>query len=69
MAHSALRRRLAQAEVVCHDCGKKYGVLSVHQSSQWMGRCHVCDTETVVTEARDYAYLITGRRALARSSE
>lgn len=59
-----LVKKLRQADVVCFDCGIKYGVYSVGCSSVWEGECDVCDKETNVTEARDFAYLITGIRRL-----
>jgi hypothetical protein len=45
-------------------CGTKYGVYSVGCSSVWNGKCGVCEQEARVTEARDYAYLITGIRKI-----
>lgn len=60
-----LLKRLEQAYVCCNDCGNKYGIHSVGCSSVWMDTCDVCDEYRSVTETRDYAYLITGRRKLA----
>jgi hypothetical protein len=62
-----LLKKLESAYTVCHDCGDKYGVYSVGCSSVWNGKCGVCEQETHVTEARDYAYLITGIRKLKLS--
>lgn len=59
-----LLKKLENAYTVCKSCGTKYGVYSVGCSSTWNGKCNVCDTETRVTEARDYAYLMTGIRKL-----
>lgn len=59
-----LLKKLENAYTVCKPCGMKYGVYSVGCSSTWYAKCNVCDTETYVTEARDYAYLITGIRKL-----
>jgi hypothetical protein len=59
-----LLKKLENAYMVCHSCGTKYGVYSVGCSSVWNGKCGVCDQETSVTEARDYAYLMTGIRKL-----
>lgn len=59
-----LLKKLENAYTVCHSCGTKYGVYSVGCSSIWNGKCGVCEQETRVTEARDYAYLITGIRKL-----
>lgn len=61
-----LLRKLENAYVVCSDCGGKYGVYSVGCSSVWEGDCDVCGESKPVTEARDYAYLITGIRKLSR---
>lgn len=61
-----LLKKLENAYTVCHECGTKYGVYSVGCSSIWIGTCNVCDEETLVTEARDYAYLITGIRRLLK---
>jgi hypothetical protein len=60
----ALLRKLENAYVVCKDCGLKYGVYSVGCSSSYVAKCDVCDEEKSITEARDYAYLITGIRKL-----
>lgn len=64
-----LIKKLEQAYVVCSDCGSKYGVHSVGCSSIWMDKCDVCDEKKPVTEARDYAYLITGIRKLTLGEE
>ena len=61
-----LLSKLENAYVVCSDCGSKYGVYSVGCSSIWEGACDVCGEAKPVTEARDYAYLITGIRKLSR---
>lgn len=52
-----LRKKLGSAEVVCHDCGSKYGTYSVGCSSTWEGECDVCGKTKGVTEVRDYNYL------------
>lgn len=52
-----LRRKLANAGLVCHDCGSKYGTYSVGCSSTWEGECDVCGKTKGVTEVRDYNYL------------
>ena len=49
-------RTLMEADVTCHDCGKKYGVYSVGSSSTWVGECDVCGETKGVTETRDYGY-------------
>jgi hypothetical protein len=59
-----LLKKLQDAYVVCSECGDKFGVYSVGCSSIWMDKCDVCEQKKPVTEARDYAYLITGIRKL-----
>ena len=51
---------LKNADVVCKDCGSKYGEYSVGCSSTWEGKCHVCGETKGVTETRDYGYLHKG---------
>jgi len=55
-----LKNRLMQADVVCKDCGEKYGKYSVGCSSTWMGTCGVCGEEKGITEVRDWGYLTKG---------
>jgi len=57
---------LSSAEVVCKDCGSKYGTYSVSCSSTWQGTCGVCGKTTGVTEVRDYGYLSKGIRELSK---
>lgn len=57
---------LGNAEVVCHDCGKKYGTYSVGCSSTWEGKCNVCGENKPVTEVRDYGYLAKGIKELKK---
>ena len=57
---------LRNAEVVCKDCGSKYGTYSVGCSSTWEGECGVCGKTTGVTEVRDYGYLSKGIRELSK---
>ena len=52
--------KLLCAEVVCRDCGDKYGKYSVGCSSMWLGTCDVCDEHKPVTEVRDWGYLTKG---------
>lgn len=61
-----LVERLTQADVVCRDCGDKYGKYSVGCSSTWEGQCHVCGETKSITEVRDWGYLAKGI-ALARA--
>ena len=51
---------LVSADVICNDCGTKYGKYSVGCSSRWMGTCDVCGKIKGVTEVRDYGYLAKG---------
>jgi hypothetical protein len=55
-----LKTRLLQADVVCKECGEKYGKYSVGCSSTWMGTCDVCGEEKGITEVRDWGYLTKG---------
>jgi hypothetical protein len=64
MTNRQLIKKLKQAYQVCNDCGTKYGVYSVGCSSVWEDKCDVCNEIKLVTEARDYGYLITGIRKL-----
>ena len=57
---------LRNAEVVCKDCGDKYGVYSVGCSSTWEGECGVCGETKGVTETRDYGYLQKGIKELSK---
>jgi len=57
---------LKNAQVVCHDCGAKYGEYSVGCSSVWGGECDVCGETKGVTEVRDYNYLIKGIDELSK---
>jgi hypothetical protein len=53
-------KTLKDAEVVCKDCGSKYGTYSVGCSSTWLGKCNVCGKDKPVTEVRDWGYLAKG---------
>jgi hypothetical protein len=66
MNNKQLIKKLENANVVCKDCGSKYGVYSVGCSSVWEGVCNVCGETKPVTETRDYAYLMTGIRKLIK---
>jgi hypothetical protein len=59
-----LLTKLLQADVVCRDCGSKYGKYSVGCSSTWEGTCDVCDEKKPVTEVRDWGYLGKGIQEL-----
>ena len=59
-----LIKKLKNAYVTCFDCGEKYGLYSVGCSSVWEGKCDVCGETKRTTEARDFAYFITGIRKL-----
>jgi hypothetical protein len=67
LSDRALLKKLKNAYVCCKDCGVKYGVYSVGCSSSYNGTCDVCGQERIITEARDYAYLITGIRRLQQT--
>ena len=55
-----LLQKLLTADVVCKDCGTKYGTYSVGCSSTWQGTCGVCGEDKPVTEVRDWGYLNRG---------
>jgi hypothetical protein len=57
---TTLLGRLTQADVVCRDCGSKYGKYSVGCSSMWEGTCDVCGETKAITEVRDWGYLGKG---------
>ena len=57
---------LKNADVVCKDCGSKYGHYSVGCSSTWIGKCNVCGQEKSVTEVRDWNYLKEGIDKLSK---
>jgi hypothetical protein len=59
-----LLTKLLQADVVCRECGAKYGKYSVGCSSVWEGTCDVCDQKKPVTEVRDWGYLGKGIQEL-----
>jgi hypothetical protein len=59
-------KTLMDAEVVCKDCGSKYGTYSVGCSSTWMGTCNVCGKEKPITEVRDWGYLQKGIGELSK---
>jgi hypothetical protein len=61
---TTLYQKLLSAEVVCRDCGSKYGKYSVGVSSTWMGTCDVCEQDKPVTEVRDWGYLTKGIKEL-----
>ena len=63
---NALLYTLQNADVVCHDCGKKYGEYSVGCSSTWEAKCNVCGEIKGVTETRDYGYLNKGIELLLK---
>ena len=56
----SLLTRLGRADVVCSDCGLRYGKYSVGCSSVYHGTCDVCGEAKPVTEVRDYGYLSKG---------
>ena len=66
MSNKKLIKKLKNAYQTCFDCGNKYGVYSVGCSSVWEGKCDVCGETKGVTEARDYAYFVTGIRKLMK---
>ena len=61
---NSLYTKLLRAEIVCRDCGDKYGTYSVGCSSTWEGDCDVCGEHKGVTEVRDWGYLTKGIREM-----
>jgi hypothetical protein len=57
---TSLYQKLLSADLVCHDCGSKYGTYSAGCSSMWEDTCEVCGEKKPVTEVRDYGYLTKG---------
>ena len=55
-----LLERLTTADLICSDCGNKYGKYSVGCSSFHIGTCEVCEKTAPVTEVRDFGYLQFG---------
>ena len=55
-----LLKKLLKADVVCSECGDKYGEYSVGCSSVWNGTCGVCGEDKPITEVRDWGYLRRG---------
>lgn len=55
---------LINADVVCFDCGKKYGKYHNGVSSVWEGKCNVCGETKSITESTDFNYLMKGIREL-----
>ena len=61
-----LLNRLQDAEVVCFDCGSKYGEYHDRVSSVWEGKCNVCGEVKKITESRDFKYLAKGIKELTK---
>ena len=55
-----LLQRLTTADLICTDCGNKYGKYSVGCSTFHIGTCEVCNETGPVTEVRDFGYLQRG---------
>jgi hypothetical protein len=55
-----LLKKLETADVVCFDCGSKYGEYHDRVSSVWEGKCNVCGEVKNITESRDFKYLAKG---------
>ena len=58
-----LLQKLLTADIVCRDCGDKYGSYSVGCSSTWQAECPVCGETKGCTEVRDWGYLTKGIKA------
>lgn len=53
---------IQQPDWVCHECGTLWGahVSPTRLSTCHEGECGVCGERKIVTEARDYGYLVKG---------
>jgi len=60
-----LRKKLVDADVVCFDCGKKYGEYHDGVSSVYEGKCNVCGEIKSITETRDFKWLQKGIKELS----
>jgi hypothetical protein len=61
-----LLNKLENADVVCFDCGSKYGEYHDGVSSVWEGKCNVCGEVKKITESRDFKYLAKGIKELQK---
>jgi hypothetical protein len=61
-----LLNKLENADVVCFDCGSKYGEYHDGVSSVWEGKCNVCGEVKKITESRDFKYLAKGIKELSK---
>lgn len=61
-----LLNKLENADVVCFDCGSKYGEYHDSVSSVWEGKCNVCGEVKKITESRDFKYLAKGIKELTK---
>jgi hypothetical protein len=61
-----LLNKLENADVVCFDCGSKYGEYHDRVSSVWEGKCNVCGEVKKITESRDFKYLAKGIKELTK---
>jgi hypothetical protein len=61
-----LLNKLETADVVCFDCGSKYGEYHDRVSSVWEGKCNVCGEVKNITESRDFKYLTKGIKELTK---
>jgi hypothetical protein len=60
----ALLKKLETTYNSCFECGTTYGVYSVGCSSVYEAKCGICGEIKPITEARDFAYFVTGIRKL-----
>jgi len=49
-----------QPEVVCYDCGRKYGSFNAGQAPWDKDICGCCGKTQACTEPRDFGYLLLG---------
>ena len=55
-----LLQRLITADLICCDCGDKYGKYTAGCSTCHEGTCQVCNKTAAITEVRDFGYLQRG---------
>jgi len=63
---NALIARLTTADLVCTDCGIRYGKYSAGCSSMRTGTCQVCGGNKQLFEVRNFGYLEPGIEALQK---
>ena len=52
--------KITNPELICADCGERYGRRAVGMATFHIDECGICGQEKAVTQPRDYGYLQTG---------